>query len=58
MSSNKTEMQKYLREYAIGVNTCSNSYIKKWNKDVCEMHKKIKSNVTSDIRIYFQRSIR
>ena len=53
---NKPEMIRYLRIYDIDVENCSNSYIRKWNMDALEMHKKTRTEVLRDIHTYFQRS--
>jgi len=49
-------MRRYLRIYDIDVENCSNSYIRKWNMDALEMHKKTRTEVLRDIHTYFQRS--
>ena len=49
------EMKWYLQVYEIDVESCSNSYIQKWNRDIYEMCKNTKSEVNSDIRMSFQR---
>ena len=54
-SSNKPGMQRYLRTYAIEVDKCSNSYIRKWNVNVLEIYKKAEKEEVSDIILFFNR---
>ena len=57
MNGDKPEMREYLRTYPIEVETCKNSYIRRWNLAARTMYKEANKEVLQDIRMYFQRSL-